>query len=76
MPSAGRRLLGLVLLLVLLACPQVGQAYSVLTHEALVDSLWDDAIKTALLQRFPDATEGELKISHGYTYGGCIIQDL
>jgi len=75
-PSAGRRLLGLVLLLVLLACPQVGQAYSVLTHEALVDSLWDDAIKTALLQRFPDATEGELKISHGYTYGGCIIQDL
>ena len=47
-----------------------------LTHEALVDSLWEDAIKQVLLKRFPNATEAELKVAHGYAYGGCLIQDL
>jgi hypothetical protein len=64
------------LLLVLFFCPPVGQAYSVLTHQALIDSLWDNPIKTVLLQRFPNATEEELKVAHSYTYGGCIIQDV
>lgn len=63
-------------LLILLSSAQVGQSYSVLTHQALVDTLWDSSIKPALLQRFPYATEDELRIAHGYTYGGCIIQDL
>jgi hypothetical protein len=52
------------------------RAYSVLTHEAIVDSLWDDSIKPALLKRFPNSTEEQLKEAHAYTYGGCIIQDL
>jgi hypothetical protein len=60
----------------LLSCPWVGQAYSVLTHQALLDSLWDNTIKTVLLKRFPNTTEEELKTAHGYSYGGCIIQDL
>ena len=47
-----------------------------LTHQALVDTLWDESIKTVLLKRFPSATADELRIAHGYTYGGCIIQDL
>ena len=51
-------------------------SYSVLTHEAIVDSAWDSAIKPLLLQRFPDAAGEELKQAHGYAYGGCIIQDL
>ena len=41
-----------------------------------MDTLWDNAIKTVLRQRFPNATEEELKLAHGYAYGGCIIQDL
>jgi hypothetical protein len=48
----------------------------VLTHQALVDTLWDDTIKAVILKRFPKATEGELRTAHAYTYGGCIIQDL
>jgi hypothetical protein len=36
----------------------------------------DNTIKTVLLKRFPKATEDEIRIAHGYTYGGCIIQDL
>jgi hypothetical protein len=50
---------------VFLSSPVV-QAYSVLTHQALVDSLWDNTIKTVLLQRFPNATEEELRVAHGY----------
>ena len=65
-----------ILVAVLLFCQPVGRAYSVLTHQALVDSLWDNTIKTVLVKHFPNATEEELREAHGYTYGGCIIQDL
>ena len=51
-------------------------AYSVLTHEAVIDSTWDSAIKPLLLKRFPAATRDELIQAHAYAYGGCIIQDL
>jgi hypothetical protein len=51
-------------------------SYSVLTHEAIIDSTWDSAIKPLLLNRFPLATKDELKQAHAYAYGGCIIQDL
>jgi hypothetical protein len=51
-------------------------AYSVLTHEAIIDSSWDQAIRPLLLKRFPNATPEELKIAHGYAYGGCAIQDI
>ena len=47
-----------------------------LTHEAIVDSTWDNAIKPLLLKRFPSATADELMAAHAYAYGGCIIQDL
>ena len=47
-----------------------------LSHEAIVDSAWDDAIKPLLLQRFPDATREQLKEAHSYAYGGSVIQDL
>jgi hypothetical protein len=52
------------------------QGYSVLTHEAIVDTLWDSSLKPLLLKRFPDATPEDLIKAHGYTYGGCIIQDI
>lgn len=51
-------------------------AYSVLTHEAIVDSLWDASIQKMLLKRFPAATPEELEKAHAYAYGGCIIQDM
>jgi hypothetical protein len=52
------------------------KAYSVLTHEAIIDSLWIDAIRPVLLERFPDSTEQQLNEAHAYVYGGSIIQDL
>jgi hypothetical protein len=62
-------------LLLLLSAP-TARSYSVLTHEAMVDSVWDSSIKVLLLERFPDATAGELTAAHAYAYGGSIIQDL
>lgn len=50
--------------------------YSVLTHEAVVDSLWDDPIRKILVERFPAATPEDLEEAHAYAYGGCIIQDM
>jgi hypothetical protein len=61
-------------LLVLFSC-QGAHAYSVLTHEAIIDSTWDSAIKPLLLKRFPASTAEDLLAAHAYAYGGCIIQD-
>ncbi len=54
----------------------LSSAYSVLSHEAVVDALWDASIQKMLLKRFHDATPDQLKEAHAYAYGGCIIQDL
>jgi hypothetical protein len=62
-------------LLALFSCPNA-YSYSVLTHEAIIDSTWDSAIKPLLLKRFPAATPDDLRAAHAYAYGGCIIQDL
>jgi len=51
-------------------------AYSVLTHEAIIDSTWDSGDPTAATETVPAATPEELKQAHAYAYGGCIIQDL
>ncbi|MBV9158452.1 MAG: zinc dependent phospholipase C family protein [Acidobacteriaceae bacterium] len=59
-----------------LALTPACRAYSVLSHEALIDALWDTKLKPALLSRYPEATPEELKKAHGYAYGGAIIQDL
>src|SRR5882672_12450872 len=51
-------------------------AYSVLTHEAVIDAAWDRFIQPMLLQRFPGSTPEDLRKAHAFAYGGCIIQDL
>ncbi len=50
--------------------------YSVLTHEAIIDSVWDTSIQKLLLKRFPDTTPEQLEKAHAFTYGGCILQDM
>ena len=51
-------------------------AYSVLTHEEVVDLLWLDQIRPMLLQRFPNMTTDQLREAHAYAYGGCLVQDM
>ena len=55
---------------------QTAAAYSVLTHEQIVDLAWESQIQPMLLQRFPNATPDELRQAHGYAYGGSLIQDM
>src|SRR5690348_5372698 len=66
---------GTVLLIVLMSCSN-SSAYSVLTHEEIVDLLWADEIRPLLLNRFPGLSEDQLKEAHAYAYGGAVIQDL
>jgi hypothetical protein len=72
----GARLPFAVLGMVILSSAPAAWPYSVLTHEAIVDSTWDSAIKPLLVKRFPASTPDELTEAHGYAYGGSIIQDL
>jgi hypothetical protein len=57
-----------------LAAP--ASAYSVLTHEAIIDSAWPNELLPLLLARFPNATVDQLREAHAYAYGGAIIQDM
>ena len=66
----------LAILAFIISCPAKVAAYSVLSHEAIIDSAWDTNIKPLLLKRFPDVTPEELREAHGYAYGGAIIQDM
>jgi hypothetical protein len=62
--------------LVTLLCASGLFAYSVLTHEEIVDLVWTDELRPLLLKRFPTLTEDQLKEAHSYAYGGAVIQDL
>jgi hypothetical protein len=57
-------------------CSAGSYAYSVLTHEEIVDLLWTGEIRPLLLQRYPGLTEDQIKEAHAYAYGGSVIQDL
>lgn len=59
----------------LIVAPHKAAGYAVLSHEAIIDTLWESSIKPLLLERFPEATPEQLRIAHAYVYGGAIIQD-
>jgi hypothetical protein len=67
--------LAAVLLIVFESTPRL-HGYSVLTHESVIDALWDPVLLNLLRTRFPAATPAELSQAHAYAYGGCIIQDM
>ena len=58
------------------AAPEKAQAYSVMSHQAIIDVVWESGIKPALRKRFPQATEDDIDRGQAYAYGGAIIQDL
>ena len=64
------------LVFVVLLCSAVAPAYSVLTHEEIVDLLWTSEIRPLLLARYPGLSENDIRQAHAYAYGGAVIQDL
>jgi hypothetical protein len=65
-----------VLVFAVLLSSGIAFAYSVLTHEEIIDLAWTSEIRPLLVQRFPDLTEDQIKEAHAYAYGGSVIQDL
>jgi hypothetical protein len=66
----------LILAALLKTTMQDAHAYSLLTHQQVVDITWKDNIEPLLLKRFPDVTKDQLRAAHAYAYGGCLIQDI
>jgi hypothetical protein len=66
----------LAVVLIALMCCGTSPAYSVLTHEEIVDLLWSDEIQPLIVRRFPGLSADQLKEAHAYAYGGAVIQDL
>lgn len=64
------------IVLLALSVPRHAAAYSVLTHEANVDALWDSTIAAMLRARFPGTSPEQVMEARAYAYGGCVIQDL
>ena len=66
----------IVLLLAAILLASDSTAYSVLTHEELIDLAWNDSIRPLLLAKFPKSTEAELVVAHSFAYGGSAVQDM
>ncbi|WP_158615471.1 zinc dependent phospholipase C family protein [Acidipila sp. EB88] len=75
--AATRLLLTLGLGCVTLAwAAPAARAYSVLTHEELIDLAWEGSIAPLLRSRYPGLSAAELENARAYAYGGCVIQDI
>ena len=65
-----------LLLALLLAAARPAVAYSVLTHQANIDSTWERCLVPAIERRYPGTTAEQLTAAKAYAYGGAIIQDM
>lgn len=66
----------LVLIILLFFCKvPTCSAYSVLTHEALIDAAWDNYLAPLLKQKY-SLTADQLKEAHAYAYGGAVSPDM
>jgi len=74
--KAPRPLRAVLLLILFLLSTHLCPAYSVLTHEEIVDLLWKDQIVPLLKKRYPNATEEDLRKAHAFAYGGSLVQDM
>ncbi|HWZ41838.1 MAG TPA: zinc dependent phospholipase C family protein [Candidatus Saccharimonadales bacterium] len=66
----------IAVLLIVCTLGSQGYGYSVLTHEEIIDLLWDAQIKPLLLEKYPETTADGLRVAHSYAYGGSLVQDM
>jgi hypothetical protein len=71
-----RPLFAILVLLGALPAARPARAYSILTHEQLIDLTWNTSIVPLLLSRYPTLTPAEIEHARAYAYGGCVIQDI
>ncbi len=65
-----------MLLLLALFLPATSGAYSILTHEAIIDASWEKYLQPLLKKKFPKANDADLKMAHSYAYGGTLMTDI
>ncbi|GAB3845274.1 hypothetical protein GCM10028822_03500 [Hymenobacter terrigena] len=65
-----------LLFFLLLGSAAPASAYSVLTHQAIVDTTWADCIAPLLQRHYPGGTANEMNEAKSYAYGGAILQDM
>ncbi|WP_214071445.1 zinc dependent phospholipase C family protein [Mucilaginibacter sp. dw_454] len=56
--------------------PFQGKAYSVLTHEAIIDASWEKSLKPLIQKRYPGLSEADIRLAHSYAYGGSLMADI
>src|SRR6267154_1728812 len=66
----------LAILLMVCILGNQSYGYSVLTHEEIIDLLWDAQIKPLLLAKYPETTADGLRVAHSFAYGGSLVQDM
>lgn len=67
----------ILLVVFMLSCfTFTSKAYSLLTHEAIIDASWENSIKPLLLLKYPGSTPENLLEAHSYAYGGAIMPDI
>ena len=67
---------GIILAVFFFFAPPSGQAYGVLTHEAIIDAAWERSIVPLLKQKYPATSAEQLKEAHAYAYGGAVSPDM
>ncbi len=72
----GLRLLCSLVLVVALCSARPAGAYSVLSHEEVIDMAWLPHLLPLLRARFPNLTDDQIREAHAYAYGGSVIQDI
>lgn len=56
--------------------PLSSKAFSVFAHMAIIDASWDKSLVPLLKEKYPNATDDELKVAHSYAYGGSLMPDM
>jgi len=65
-----------VVILLFVYAIQPCKAYSVLTHEAIIDANWENILLPLLKEKFPGSSAEAFKEAHAYAYGGAVVPDM
>lgn len=56
--------------------PFSASAFGVLSHQAIIDALWESSILPLLKAKYPASTADQIKEARAYAYGGTVAPDM
>jgi hypothetical protein len=66
----------ILILFISLCIPLYCKAYSILSHQAIIDAAWKPSILPQLKKKFPSSNDSLLKDAHAFAYGGSVAADM